>query len=50
MKSKKVMRTKLLKLIIESYRDIWEESKIAFVLTVFPIVTSTVAIIISILK
>lgn len=40
----------IFKLIIESYLDIWEDSKLAFVLSILPIVLSIASIVITILK
>lgn len=47
---KGVRKMQLLKLIIESYREMWKENKLGFILTIFPIVASITAILISILK
>lgn len=40
----------MIKLIVESYKDLWNRSKLEFVLNVSLIVISTIAIIVSILK
>lgn len=45
-----VRKVQLLKLIIESYREMWKENKLGFILTIFPIVATITAIVISILK
>ena len=42
--------TTIFKLILESYKDLWERDKVAFILNVSSIIISAVAIIISILK
>lgn len=39
-----------IKLIIEAYKELWEESKMRFILTILPGVMSLAAIIIIILK
>lgn len=41
---------RLLKLIMEIYREMWKENKLGLILTIFPVVASITAIVISILK
>lgn len=43
-------KVQLLKLIMEIYHEMWKENKLGFILTIFPIVASITAIVISILK
>lgn len=40
----------IFKLILESYKDLWERDKVVFILNVSSIIISAAAIIISILK